>query len=301
MKKYIIIIILSLASFAMKAQPQMQTYGSDQTLWETVTGLKTKTDRFNLYLNMHSALDFNWDRGDFIGSKFSMKQLRIEARGNINDKIYYRYRQRLNRNNDGSDALDNLPTSIDYAAVGFRVTPKFTIFGGKQCASYGGFEFDLNPIEIYEYSDMIEYMSNFMTGVNFIYAPVASQEFCFQVLDSRNYSFERTYGNVHEGIEESKFPFLYTLNWNGSFADGLFNTRYSASMMQQANNKQMWYFALGNELNVGKVNTFLDFMYALLGLDRKSIRTDLLNKGIDNDGRTDYTAHHASYMSLVHK
>ena len=32
--------------------------------------------------------------------------------------------------------------------------------------SYGGIEFDLNPIDIYEYSDMIEHMSNFMTGLN---------------------------------------------------------------------------------------------------------------------------------------
>lgn len=29
-----------------------------------------------------------------------------------------------------------------------------------------GFEFDLNPIDIYEYSDMIDNMSNFMTGLN---------------------------------------------------------------------------------------------------------------------------------------
>ena len=53
-----------------------------------------------------------------------MNQLRIEAKGNITDRIYYRYRQRLNRANN-AQSLDNLPTSIDYAAVGFHVTDNF--------------------------------------------------------------------------------------------------------------------------------------------------------------------------------
>ena len=72
-------------------------------------------------------------------------------------------------------------------------------------------------------------------------------------------------------------------------------------MMQEANNKQMWYFALGNELNVDKVNMFLDGMYALQGLDRKGIMTNILNNGSNTGNRTPYTALHASYLSLVYK
>ncbi len=53
-----------------------------------------------------------------------MNQLRIEAKGNITDRIYYRYRQRLNRANN-AQSLDNLPTSIDYAAVGFMLPINF--------------------------------------------------------------------------------------------------------------------------------------------------------------------------------
>lgn len=41
-----------------------------------------------------------------------------------------------------------------------RLSPSF----GKQCAAYGGIEFDLNPIEIYEYSDMIEYFGPLYTA-----------------------------------------------------------------------------------------------------------------------------------------
>ena len=78
-------------------------------------------------------------------------------KGDINDWLSYRYRQRLNRGNDGSGNIDNVPTSIDWAGVGIKLN-KFSFFAGKQCVSYGGIEFDLNPIDIYEYSDMIEHM-----------------------------------------------------------------------------------------------------------------------------------------------
>lgn len=70
----------------------------------------------------------------------------------------------LNRSNDANGMIDNLPTSIDYAGIGIKLNDQFSLFAGKQCAAYGGIEFDLNPIDIYQYSDMIDYMSNFMTG-----------------------------------------------------------------------------------------------------------------------------------------
>ena len=58
---------------------------------------------------------------------FEMKQLRIEMKGNINDWLSYRYRQRLNRGNDGSGNIDNVPTSIDYAGIGVKLD-KFSFF-----------------------------------------------------------------------------------------------------------------------------------------------------------------------------
>ena len=88
---------------------------------------------------MHASFNSDWGDKSCQDAAFKMNQLRIETRGNINDWIFYRWRQRLNRGNNGADALDNLPASIDYAAVGFRPFPNFSIFGGKQCTVYGGF------------------------------------------------------------------------------------------------------------------------------------------------------------------
>ncbi len=167
-----------------------------------------------------------------------------------------------------------MPTSIDIAGIGVKLNDQFSFFAGKQCAAYGGIEFDLNPIEIYEYSDMIENMSNFMTGLNIAYQICDNHQLQFQILDSRNGSQEETYG---PGFEKSRAPLLYTLNWNGNLFDGIYKTRWSASVMSETKDKQMYYYALGNDFTFSKkVNMFVDFMYSDEQIDRKGIITGIV-------------------------
>ena len=285
MKKLLAILLLAGCVQGVSAQ----STAAEKSLFEEVTGLKSKSDKFNLYMNMNGSFDAQ-DQDGFQGAKFNMRQLRIEAKGSINDWLSYRWRQRLNRPNNGGDNIDNLPTSIDIAGIGVKLNDKWSIFAGKQCAAYGGIEFDLNPIEIYEYSDMIENMSNFMSGLNIGYDFAAGQQLNFQVLNSLNGSFESTYGDVE--AEATKVPLVYTLNWNGNFND-VFKTRWSASIMNQAKDEKMTYFALGNELSLGKFGMFLDFMYSKEDIDRKRIITNMLGGGASLSG--------AEYMSVVTK
>lgn len=262
----------------------------DKTLFEEVTGMEKKQDKFNLYLNMQGSFDMKFNNGFDEGS-FYMRQLRIEAKGQLNKWLSYRYRQRLNRPNNGADKIDNLPTSIDIAGIGVKLNNKFSLFIGKQCTAYGGFEFDLNPIDIYQYSDMIDNMSNFMTGLNVAYEVTPSQQLQLQVLNSRNGSMEDTYG---PGFTATKMPLVYTLNWNGNF-NNVFKTRWSASVMNETKNNRMYYFALGNEVNLGKFNGFLDFMYSKEDIDRKGIITGIT--GLEDN----HNALDAAYMSWVMK
>ena len=285
MKKLLAILLLAGCVQGVSAQ----STAAEKSLFEEVTGLKSKSDKFNLYMNMNGSFDAQ-DQDGFQGAKFNMRQLRIEAKGNINDWLSYRWRQRLNRPNNGGDNIDNLPTSIDIAGIGVKLNDKWSIFAGKQCAAYGGIEFDLNPIEIYEYSDMIENMSNFMSGLNIGYDFAAGQQLNFQVLNSLNGSFESTYGDVD--VEPTKVPLVYTLNWNGNFND-VFKTRWSASIMNQGKDEKMTYFALGNELSLGKFGMFLDFMYSKEDIDRKRIMTSMLGQDASLPG--------AEYMSIVTK
>lgn len=286
MKKLLAILLLAGCTQGVVAQND----ASEKTLFEEITGIKKKTDKFNFYLNMNTSYDAMMDDG-YEGSKFNIRQLRIEAKGNVNDWLSYRWRQRLNRSNSQGNNIDNAPTSIDIAGIGVKLSDKWSIFAGKQCAAYGGIEFDLNPIEIYEYSDMIDYMSNFMTGLNIGYDFAAGQQLNFQVLNSLNNTFEETYG---ENLKPTKTPLVYTLNWNGNF-NNVFKTRWSASIMNQGDGKKLYYYALGNELSLGKFNMFLDFMYSKDDIDRGGIITGIVGQ---QDG---HNVLNAGYLSLVTK
>ena len=303
MKKLLTLLIVALCVIGANAQELSLSKGPNTSLFEEVSGIKKKTDKFNLYMNMNGSFDAMFNDNGFDYGKFNMRQLRIEAKGNVNEWLSYRWRQRLNRPNNGGDNIDNLPTSIDIAGIGVKLGDKFSIFAGKQCAAYGGFEFDANPIEIYEYSDMIEHMNNFMTGINIGYDFMEGQQLNFQVLNSLNGDFYSTYGEFNpemgifgEGVvaTPSKLPLVYTLNWNGNFAN-VYKTRWSASIMSQAEGKNLYYFALGNELTLGKFNMYFDVMYSNEAIDRSGIMTEIVGEVHDHN------IFKTSYLSLVTK
>lgn len=299
MKKYramkrilVLILLLFTVHIGFAFSPDKK---QNKTLFEEITGVKKKNDKLNLYLNTHATFNAYFDDSDFEQASFKLNQLRIEAVGNINDWIFYRWRQLLNAANH-PQSLDNTPYSIDFAGVGFRITPRFSIFAGKQCTVYGGFEFDLNPIEIYQYSDMIDYMTCFLTGINFAYQLTGDHELQFQVVNSRNGSMEDLFGKVPQGIEKSGLPLGCTFNWNGNFYEKMIRTRWSASVFNDARKRYMYYYALGNELNLDKFNMYFDFMYSDEDLDRQGIISRITYDADYEDRALD-----VKYMSLVAK
>lgn len=273
--------------------------GNEKSLFERVAKIEKKTDRFNLYLNTHFAFDAEFNNNGengFNQGTFNMRQFRIEAKGRITDWLSYHWRQRLNRDNDGGGMIDNLPNSIDFACLTFSFNKHFSLCAGKQAAAYGGFEYDLNPIEIYRYSEIINNMSNFMTGVSFIYDFTPTQQLQFQILDSRNGSIEDTYG---KNLEANRLPLVYSLNWNATMFDGLWQTRWSASVMDEVRNKYMYYVAIGNQFNFSpKWNMYVDLMSSYEELDRKGIMTGIFG---GKDKFNGHNMYNTLYNSLVAK
>ena len=294
MKKSLLFGMMLCVALTANAQQDKDASAGEESLFEKVTKIEKKQDNFHFLLNLNNSFDVNQADGEFQNAKFNMRQIRIEAKGNINKTFSFRWRQRLNRNNSPAhDNIDNMPTSsIDVAGIGIRTSDVFSMFLGKQCAAYGGIEFDLNPIEIYEYSDMVDYMSNFLTGANFQFQLHPNHQLQLQILDSRSASMEDMYGL---GYDYSKVPLLYTVNWNGSFG-GVFNTRWSYSIMSQAEGYQSHYIALGNELNLDKFNAFFDVMYMREGIDREGIITGIVGPKADEGHQND-----AEYLSFVLK
>lgn len=298
MKKILLIFVMLAGFISLQAQHlSFQSSKIDsldaKTLFERITKIEKRTEKLNIFLNTQGSFNVYPNGNDTEQATFRMDQLRLEIKGNINNWIFYRYRQRLNRSNN-PETLDNLPASIDYAAVGFQITPKFSLFAGKESVVFGGMEFDLNPIEVFEYCDLLANMHSFQTGVDFSYWLSNNHELQFQIVDSRNGSFEDMFGQVNAGIKPAKTPLGYTLNWNGSFLENRIRTRWSASIFHDATNKNMFYYALGNELNIRRFHMYFDFMYSKEGLDRKGIISRLAyDDGFEN------RAENVRYIALV--
>ena len=294
MKKSILFGMMLCLALTANAQQDKDASAGEESLFEKITKIEKKQDNFHFLLNLNNSFDVNQGDGEFRNAKFNMRQIRIEAKGNFNKTFSFRWRQRLNRNNSPApDGIDNAPaTSLDVAGIGIKTGDVFSMFLGRQCAAYGGIEFDLNPIEIYEYSDMVDYMSNFLTGANFQFQLNPNHQIQLQILDSRSGSMEDMYG---AGYEQSKVPLVYTVNWNGSFG-GVFNTRWSYSLMSQAKGNRSHYIALGNELNLDKFNAFFDVMYMREGIDREGIVTGIVGPKPGGGHLND-----AEYLSFVLK
>lgn len=262
--------------------------GDIQSIHERITKLEKKNDMFNLYFNYaasfqaeHNSLSDEW------GTKFANKQLRIEIKGNLTDKLYYRLRHRLNKATDVKGE-DNFAKATDIMMVGYNFNDKLSISGGKMCQIWGGFEFDENPMYIYQYSDMVDYMDNFMAGVTVSYKPIPTQEIAVEISNSYNGKFADEYGDEAvvvnndeaHALQKSKNPLTYIINWNGSFFDGKLNTRWAWGLQTQAKGKYSRMLTLGQQLNLPKFQWYFDYMGAFDDLDRLKIATNELRDAL---------------------
>ncbi len=223
--------------------------------------------KFNMYFNFQSSFDLEKVKDQDMTAQFKARQLRLEVRGDITDRIFYRFRHRLNKSN-AATSLDNLAKATDMLYTGFRLDDKWTLTAGKMCQAWGDFEFDLNPMNIYEYSDFIENMDNFMLGAMITYAPNKNHEFNLQITDVRNDSFETLYGTATNTINASKAPLTYIFNWNGNLFDNLIQTRWGGGLQSEADGYNNWMLMLGTKLNLPKFQVFFDYMMANEALDR---------------------------------
>ena len=249
-----------------------------QTMPNTSEGINPIDKRFNMYFNFQSSLDAEKAEGADMTAKFKARQLRLEVRGNITDRIFYRFRHRLNKSNAGVD-LDNLAKATDMLYAGFHIDDKWALTVGKMCQAWGGYEFDLNPMNIYEYSDFIDNMDNFMLGGMITYAPNTNHEFNLQVTDVRNDSFENIYANrgPQSTLKQSNVPLTYILNWNGFLFDGILQTRWGVGLQSEADGYNNTMVMLGTRVALPKFQAFLDYMRADEQLDRLNYTPQSVN------------------------
>lgn len=230
---------------------------------------------FNTQLGFNS----NFEDGNYTGSKFEVNQFRLEVKGKVyKDKVFFRFRDRYTKDTE-VQSTDNMSSSTDLAFIGYKISGRTSIAIGKMTANWGGYEFDMNPIDIYQYNDIVDNSDNFLTGVQLNWKLNTNHNFSFQVLNSRTKSFTEIYQNVPD-IEEAKFPAAYVGNWNGSFLDGKFKTIYSFSIFQEATKNgrpvNMYYTALGNQFRTKKWLFQYDFKWSSEDLDRTGVVSSII-------------------------
>lgn len=225
---------------------------------------------------------------------FKLEDFRLDIQGNISKNVYYWYRQALNRSFDGAGNYDNAQTSLNVAGIGVKLN-KFNLFMGRQFVAYGGYEYDAAPMNVYEFSEIINYISCYHTGIEVAYKPIESQQIKFQIVNSYVSSFQKTYGDVPLHIDKAVVPFQYTLNWNGSFFGGKYNTRWSASYASVGREKENYFYAFGNELNFGKFNMYADFYFSQEDIDSRTMMTAFAKSANEDD----LTALDAEYLGVV--
>ncbi|WP_443865650.1 porin [Leyella stercorea] len=285
MNKFLLVISSFFVSLGAAAQGNNTLMGGNddgvQSIAERITKLEKKHDAFNVYVNFAGSVRAEHDsRTDEWDSKFANRQLRLEIKGTINDKLFYRLRHRLNKSSAGR-SLDNFAKATDIMMVGYNINDKFTIAGGKLAQLWGGYEFDENPIYVYEYSDVVGNMGDFMTGVMASYHPTPSHEIAVEVSNTYQEKFSERYGETPVIVNGSKVaplkksnaPFVYILNWNGSMFGGVLNTRWSCGVQTQAKGKYSKMITLGQQLNLPKFQCYLDYMGAFDDLDQLGIAT----------------------------
>ncbi|MCR5077196.1 MAG: OprO/OprP family phosphate-selective porin [Prevotella sp.] len=258
--------------------------GNFKSLAEEVAKLKKHNDMFNVYFNYAASAQVEQGADKEWGTRFANKQLRLEIKGNLTDKLYYRLRHRLNKANN-AQSQDNFAKATDIMMVGYKFSDKFKLEAGKMCQIWGGFEFDENPMYIYQYSDMVDNMDNFMAGIVASYKPVPTQEIAVEISDASNNSFSDEYGAGSLAVESdgsarvlrpSKNALTYIVNWNGSFLNDKLQTRWSWGIQTEAKHKYSRMLVLGQKLNLPKVQWYFDYMGAFDELDRLKIASSEL-------------------------
>ncbi len=279
MKSYLnlfgLILFCLLPGVFIAQQVEQQT--GDTTRYQTIIPESKQglLKNMNMIANMQFALRNEFVDGNYTQTRFKNEQFRLEFRGKVFDKVYFRFRDRYTRAQT-SESVDNLSRSTDLAYLRFDVSDKWSFSAGKMCADWGGFEFDYNPIDIYEYSDIIEFADNFLTGAGASYNLSPNHQFTFQVLDSRTKTFTELYG-PQPNFTESKAPLAWVINWRGSLFNGKVKTIWSYALHTEAHNisedknANMMYVALGTELTLGKFVVAYDYKLSDEDLDRTSI------------------------------
>ena len=254
------------------------------------------TETADMCFQMRGSFNLIKQHGSKLDSKFRMDDFRWNIEGNIGKKVYYRFRQSFTtafRQN----SWDNFLSSVNYAFIRWRPISNLALTAGKQVFSLGGYEFEATPVYVISFSDFGSSLSAYQFGLSAGWEISPTQQLVVQMCNLRGVSDnEYYYGGLPEGVTPARFPYMYTLNWNGRFLeDRSLEFRYSASYGHQAVNKGMWVLSFGHSYRRRTWGAYLDLMWSRQALDASSI----MSESLASSDTKPVTATNTQYLSTV--
>jgi hypothetical protein len=205
---------------------------------------------------------------------FRFDQVIIDIAGEVTPKLSYKYLQRLNKVSP-IFTKENLPGSIDYAYLKYRFNERFSVTAGKQALTIGGFEYNKYPVEVYDYSGIINHVNCYLNGLQVAYTPLPSQEFTFQVVNNRWGTLEEAIGTPVESsgtshvtlVEAPTVPLYYSLGWNSNYFDNALQLRYGANVTSPAKGKTLFMLSGGQKWRSDTWRIYVDVLYQRSDID----------------------------------
>jgi hypothetical protein len=297
--KYIIfffIPVLAIGQVEQMGQMEKQSNEGEQFVVDSIQSLVPVSKLsllkdVNFIFNTRFAFGSTFFDGNHTISKYNVDQFRFEIKGRIHKQVRFRFRDRYTRTPELGN-LDNINRSIDLAFITIDLTQNTNLAVGKLVADFGGWEFDMNPINILAYNDIVGNSDNFLVGAEISHAfKDQLNSLSFQILNSRTNTFEEQYGvTAPPNIKASEYPLAFVANWRGSFFNKKIETTYSYSFFSEAKGIGMNYIALGNKFKTKNFNLYYDFQYSQEGLDRRKIVSNIINS------QYQYAAENAVYL-----
>ncbi|MDL1913122.1 MAG: porin [Bergeyella sp.] len=259
---------------------------SIRSIYHEIQGEEVKSKKLNIFIVTRSGFNVQSYRDRPTQVNFLVSQLRLDINGNLTENIFYRLRQRLNRA-AGPENLDNLSTATDMMYVGYNFGDKFSLIFGKQAIAWGGFEFDYNPIYVYQYSDIMSNMGVFKVGSTFTYKFSKRNNINFQIGNTNN---SRLINNFSKGMYEtsnlqtSTAPLSYIVDWNGAFFENdMIETKWSFAVQNEAKGYYSKSLALGTKLNLPYFALALDYLRSDFPIDRIMLATRYTTQFYNNN------------------
>lgn len=294
MKTYLylftLLLLVSQTIVAQEEKTEEKKEPGNKTILEMITG-KDIIDNSEMLLHLFTSANANFSDSHFDGMKFQLNRVRLDIKGSLMKRLSYFYRQSFNKDSDPY-SLDNASSSLELAFVNLKASDKLSFSIGKQFVNFGGYEYYVNATKVREFSEFNSYLSCYQVGLSVNWQINPNHEILFQAANNQNGEYSEMYANgLPTGLEKSKIPFIYSVNWNSYYFDKVLQLRYSAALAQQAKGKYAYYLTFGNSIEKGPLIAYLDIMYTRQDLDQHSIISHLPS--------TPQTARNTDYLSFI--